>query len=49
MYFSRHFGARLLEADYVRTALPNNDVNHQNDMRLAFGSTYTFNPPSPRR
>jgi hypothetical protein len=36
------WGLRLLQADYVRTALPNNSSNSQNDLRLAFGATYHF-------
>ena len=42
LYLTRSFGIRLLEADYVRTALPNSAANTQNDMRLAFGVTYHF-------
>ena len=34
------WGLRLLQADYVRTALPNNASNSQNDLRIAFGATY---------
>jgi hypothetical protein len=30
----------LLEADYVRTWLPNNGSNSQNDLRLSFGIAY---------
>jgi hypothetical protein len=40
MYFSNNFGVRLIEADYVRTLLPNGSANVQNDLRLAFGVTY---------
>jgi peptidoglycan-associated lipoprotein len=40
VYLSKHLGVRLVEADYVRTALPNNGSNIQNDMRLSFGLTY---------
>jgi peptidoglycan-associated lipoprotein len=36
------FGIRALELDYVRTALPNNGTNSQNDLRLAFGVFYHF-------
>jgi hypothetical protein len=36
-FFSKALGVRLLEADYVRTSLPNNATNAQNDVRLAFG------------
>src|ERR1035437_3467390 len=39
-YLTRKFGIRLLEADYVRTALPNAATNLQNDMRLSAGITY---------
>ena len=42
LYFTRNFGVRLLEADYVRTVLPNAAANIQNDMRLSFGLTYHF-------
>jgi hypothetical protein len=40
LLFSKSFGARLLEADYVRTSLPNNGSNTQTDLRLAFGMTW---------
>jgi hypothetical protein len=40
LYLTRNFGLRLLEADYVRTALPNAATNLQNDMRLSVGLTY---------
>jgi len=40
LYFTRNFGLRLLEADYVRTALPNGAANSQNDTRLSVGLTY---------
>jgi len=38
--FSRHFGLRLAEAEYVRTELPNNGTNTQNDLRMACGVTF---------
>jgi|SRR5271157_1795580 len=41
-YLTRKFGLRLLEADYVRTALPNGAANIQNDMRLSAGVTCHF-------
>jgi len=41
-YPTRSFGIRLLEADYVHTALPNGAAGTQNNMRLAFGVTYHF-------
>ena len=34
------FGVRALELDYVRTSLPNNTSNAQNDLRIAFGASY---------
>jgi outer membrane immunogenic protein len=37
------FGLRVLDVDYVRTALPNNGTNSQNDLRLSFGLSYHFN------
>lgn len=40
MSLSRRFGIRLIEADYVRTLLPNGSANVQNDMQLSFGATY---------
>ena len=42
LYLTKSFGIRLIEADYVRTSLPNGAANTQNDMRLAFGATYHF-------
>ena len=39
-YLTRNFGLRLLEADYVRTALPNGAASIQNDMRLSAGVTW---------
>ena len=40
LFFTKCLGVRLLEADYVRTELPNNGSNIQNDLRLSFGLTY---------
>jgi hypothetical protein len=40
LIFTKRFGVRLLEANYVRTALPNNASNTQNDLRIAFGATW---------
>jgi len=37
---SRGFGLRVLQLDYIRTSLPNNASNTQNDLRIAFGVTY---------
>lgn len=36
------FGLRLFEADYVRSGLPNNGSNSQNDVRFATGFYYKF-------
>jgi hypothetical protein len=38
--FSKRIGLRVLEADYVRTTLPNYASNVQNDFRLGIGVTY---------
>jgi outer membrane protein OmpA-like peptidoglycan-associated protein len=40
LLLTKHFGLRLLEADYVRTELPNSTTDKQNDLRLSFGLTY---------
>jgi hypothetical protein len=37
---TKNVGVRLLQADYVRMALPNAASNIQNDLRLSFGATY---------
>lgn len=37
---SKHLAIRAIEADYVRTYLPNNGTNTQDHLRLAFGVTY---------
>jgi hypothetical protein len=42
LHLTRSLGIRLLEADYVHTALPNGAANAQNDARVAFGVTYHF-------
>jgi len=46
-YLSKHWGLHLIEADYVRTALPNAAANVQNDMRLSAGVTYHFEGAAP--
>jgi hypothetical protein len=49
-YLTQSFGIRLLEADYVRTEMPNGADGVQNDFRLAAGITYhfgSFAPPAP--
>jgi len=39
---SNRFAVRLLEAEYVRTQLPNGYANTQNDLRLSVGLTLRF-------
>jgi len=39
---TKGFALRALQIDYVRTALPNNGANTQNDLRLAVGLSYRF-------
>ena len=46
-YLTRNFGLRLLEADYVRTGLPNGAANIQNDLRLSAGVTWHFGSTAP--
>jgi outer membrane protein OmpA-like peptidoglycan-associated protein len=46
-YFTRHWGVRPLEVDYVRTEFPNGADDVQNDLRLAFGVTYHFAGAEP--
>ncbi len=46
-YFSRHWGVRLMEADYVRTQFPNAADDVQNDLRLAFGVIYHIGGAAP--
>jgi hypothetical protein len=36
----KHFGLRVFDIDYVRTSLPNNGSNTQDDLRLGFGLTW---------
>jgi outer membrane immunogenic protein len=40
MALSWRFGLRLIQVDYLRTTLPNNGSDTQNDLRLAVGVTY---------
>jgi hypothetical protein len=42
--FARHIGIRAVEADYVRSTLPNNAGNVQNDFRLAGGVSFHYSP-----
>jgi hypothetical protein len=49
LYLTRNFGLRLLEADYVRTALPNAATNLQNDTRLSAGITWHIAGAKHRR
>jgi len=46
---SRGIGVRLLELHYVRTALPNNFSDVQNDFRVGAGVTYHLTWPTWRR
>jgi outer membrane protein OmpA-like peptidoglycan-associated protein len=46
-YFNQHWGVRLLEADFVRTAFPNGVDDVQHDLRLSFGVTYHFAGAEP--
>jgi outer membrane protein OmpA-like peptidoglycan-associated protein len=46
-FFSRHWGLRLIEADYVRTEFPNANDDVQNDLRLAFGVVYHSGGAAP--
>lgn len=39
----RNFGIRIFQLDYIRTGLANNASNSQNDLRLSFGVTYSWN------
>ena len=39
---AKNVAIRVLEADYVRTDLPNNGTNTQDYLRLAFGVSYHF-------
>lgn len=41
---TRNVGVRVVEADYLRSSLPNNDSNVQNDLRLAAGVVFHFRP-----
>jgi hypothetical protein len=51
LFFTKRLGVRLLEVQYVRSALPNTASNTQNDLRLSFGLVYhlgrTAPPPPP--
>jgi outer membrane immunogenic protein len=42
-YVSKRFAVRAIEVEYLRTNLPNNYSNVQNDLRLGFGVTYHLN------
>ncbi len=42
LFLSRSIGLRVLQADYVRTQLPNDYSKSQNDLRLAFGVNFHF-------
>jgi hypothetical protein len=47
-YFTRNWGLRVFEIDYVRTQLPNHAANVQNDLHLSFGITYHIGSVSHR-
>ena len=49
VFFFKNYSVRMLEADYVRTALPNGASNIQNDLRLSFGVSYHMNSVFHRR
>jgi hypothetical protein len=40
--FTRHFEVRVLDADWLRTQLPNATTNVQNNFRLGAGMVYRF-------
>jgi hypothetical protein len=40
--FARYLGIRAVEAEYVRSTLPNGAGNVQNDLRLAAGIAFHF-------
>jgi hypothetical protein len=42
LQLARHLRLRAVEADYVRSTLPNNASNAQNDLRLATGLSFHF-------
>jgi hypothetical protein len=42
LFFTKKVGLRLAEAEYVRTALPNNGTNTQHDLRLLSGLMFHF-------
>jgi hypothetical protein len=46
---SRHFGLRLLDVEFLQTALPNNGSITQNDLRLATGITVHFGASTAHR
>ena len=41
----KHFAIRAVEADFVRSNLPNNGTDRENHLRLAFGVTYHTGRP----
>jgi peptidoglycan-associated lipoprotein len=42
-FVSKRFAVRAIEVEYLRTDLPNNYSNVQNDPHLGFGVTYHLN------
>jgi hypothetical protein len=47
LFFTGRLGVRLLEAEYIRSALPNNASNTQTDTRLSFGLVYHLGAVAP--
>jgi hypothetical protein len=47
-FVSKRFAVRAIEVEYLRTSLPNNYSNVQNDLRLGFGVTYHLSSLSRR-
>jgi hypothetical protein len=47
LFFTRKLGVRLIQVEYVRSSLPNNASNAQNDVRLSFGLVYHFGGSAP--
>lgn len=45
LFLSKNLGLRVLEVDYVRSALPNNAADTQNDVQFSFGVVYRLGIP----
>ena len=48
LYFTKNFGIRPIEVDFVRTQIGTTGFSTQNDVRLAVGLTYHFQTARPR-